>query len=261
MYVINIALCDDDTAFLDLLSKYLESSDWHGFEFNICKYSSGDSLLESLEKGQFFDIYFLDIEMPELTGIQLGHIVRRVYGHETSIFIFISNYTKYFGDLFELHTYDFIQKPLQEEEVNKKLSGILSYIRKVNERNIELNKKIYTFPDKKASLHLSLLEIYFLESSGHYINLAYIDGPDLKYLKYKAVSKVEFKRLPDEHFVHPHVSYLVNMNHIRSYSKKIITMERGNEIPISFSERVKAMDKMGLFFLKHDTERVRREKN
>lgn len=261
MYEINIALCDDDTVFLELLSECLENADRHGYEFNINKFSSSESLIASLENGQYFDIYFLDVEMPGSTGIQLGHIIRRDYGHETSIFIFISNYTSYFGDLFELHTYDFIKKPLKKDEVNRKLSSILRYLRMITERNMVFDKKIFAFNDKKSSLLLSLREIYFLESKGHYINLAYIDDKDLKYLKYKAVSKVEFERFPDEHFVHSHASFLVNMNHIRRYSKKTITMERGNEIPISLSEREKAMEKMGLFFLKRDTEWSRREKN
>lgn len=259
IHVINIALCDDDTIFLDSLSKYLENADRQGYEFNINKFSSGDSLIASLENGEYYDIYFLDIEMPGSTGIQLGNIIRREYGHETSIFIFISNYTSYFGELFELHTYDFIKKPLKEDEVNKKLSGILHYLRMITERNMIFDKKIFAFHDTKSSLLLSLREIYYLESKGHYINLAYIADQGLKYLKYKAVSKVEFERFPDEYFVHPHASFLVNMNHIRRYSKKFITMERGNEIPISFSEREKAMEKMGLFFLKRDAEWNRRE--
>ena len=71
----NIAICDDDKSFRDLLEKHLKNYfDERSIPLNFFQFSSGEDLLKS---DMLFDLAFLDVEMEKINGIDTGKALKR----------------------------------------------------------------------------------------------------------------------------------------------------------------------------------------
>ena len=71
----NIVICDDDTVFIELLKNHIErEADKIGVVCEIVSYSDGNLLLK--QKAMKGDLYFIDIEMPEMDGHRLTKLVK-----------------------------------------------------------------------------------------------------------------------------------------------------------------------------------------
>ena len=74
--MIKIAICDDEKYFVDTVEKMLKIyAEKNGKDFCIKKYTKPLQLMESLKEE--FQIFFLDIEMPAMDGMELVDIIRR----------------------------------------------------------------------------------------------------------------------------------------------------------------------------------------
>lgn len=70
--MLKIAICDDNSCFLDIFEKYVKVSfEKYSVGFSIYKYTTGTVLLDR-HKSAPFDLIFLDIDMPEMTGFDVA---------------------------------------------------------------------------------------------------------------------------------------------------------------------------------------------
>ena len=89
MKVIKIAICDDEKCFIDTIEKMLKVYEKKNEQdFIIKKYTKPLQLMESLKEE--FQIFFLDIEMPAMDGMELVDIIRK--HDEKSIVLFVSSH-------------------------------------------------------------------------------------------------------------------------------------------------------------------------
>ena len=112
----NIAVCDDLPEYREklkeLLSPYIASNN-----LDIAEFSRGEDLLASCEEGKSWDIVFLDIEMDGLTGIETGKRLRKL--QRDMIVIFVTSHVSYVSDAFRQDAFQFLLKPVQEEDFRK----------------------------------------------------------------------------------------------------------------------------------------------
>ena len=115
--MIRIAVCDDEvyicTLLEDMLTEILREKD---VQFEIDTFSSGESLCRELERRDF-DIIFLDIELPEVSGIDVGRYIRETLKNEIVQIAYISAKEGYAMELFEFRPINFLVKPLEKEKV------------------------------------------------------------------------------------------------------------------------------------------------
>ena len=91
---INVAVCDDETEVLDTIKNYLISYQiQYDIECETHTFSNGSDFLESLDKIKF-NIVFLDIEMPEMDGLE----ILLALGQDRSIPISLSEFTQDLSD-------------------------------------------------------------------------------------------------------------------------------------------------------------------
>ena len=89
MKVIKIAICDDEKCFIDTIEKMLKVYEKKNEQdFIIKKYTKPLQLMESLKEE--FQIFFLDIEMPAMDGMELVDIIRR-HDEKSIILYLLSN--------------------------------------------------------------------------------------------------------------------------------------------------------------------------
>ena len=120
----NIAICDDDKSFRDLLEKHLKNYfDERSIPLNFFQFSSGEDLLKS---DMLFDLAFLDVEMEKINGIDTGKALKRKNPH--NIIFVITSYEGYLDDAFKFHAFRFLSKPLNVVRLYKALDDAAELI-------------------------------------------------------------------------------------------------------------------------------------
>ena len=118
--VIHIGICDDGKVTSSELERILLNIDKTlNANINIEIWEDGIKLCEYLKSIERLDLIFLDIELYELSGIQVANYIRNELNDLKTSIVFISHKQNYAMDLFEMQPLDFIVKPLSEEKILK----------------------------------------------------------------------------------------------------------------------------------------------
>lgn len=122
--IISIAICDDDKLFtgsIELLLMNLAKKYSMTVETEV--YYKGEDLVKDIKKGIKYDIIYLDIEMENVNGVVAARYIREI--DLDVILIYISNYEKYLRELFEVNTYRFLDKPINEDTFERYFLGAI----------------------------------------------------------------------------------------------------------------------------------------
>lgn len=124
--LLRTAICDDESS--DILAiqsqlKYFEIQ--FDLEFQISLFQNGFDLLRSHQDNRF-QLIFLDVEMPQINGLEVAKTIRNQNDYDVKI-IFISNYPKYMQDSFDVEAFHYLQKPLQQKTMESLLKRILKF--------------------------------------------------------------------------------------------------------------------------------------
>ena len=163
--------------------------------------------LNFLEKNKI-DVVFLDINMPDMNGINLGKIISKIYP-EVKI-IFITAYKDYAVDAFEVKAFDYLLKPYSEERIRNLLKSLVSTknVDNILNRNTSL-KKITINMDEKIYV-LSLTDVDYIEANE---KETLIFANKKRYVSKIKISKWE-EMLEGYNFYRCHRSYIINLDKI-----------------------------------------------
>ena len=190
------------------------------------------------------DILFLDVDMPELTGFD---VIERLQIIPTNL-IFITAYNEYAIKAIKYSALDYLLKPVGPEELKTAVAKCSrSRLIEINQiktllHNImsqEQNKKIaLTTSQDIEFLHLN--EVVYCSSDSNYTNVFLTDGQKRKVTK---TLKDVLQLFDDNRFVRTHNSYVVNIQHVRRYSRSeaMLVLTNGSQIPVSRSRREELM--------------------
>jgi len=197
------------------------------------------------------DIVFLDIEMPNHSGLQILDFFEDK--NVNFNIIFVTAYNQYAIEAFKLSAVDYILKPIN---INHLKEAVLKCKKRIEEKEVsqklEKLKKLTlnTLPIEVPNgiIFLSYDEIQYLEADGSYTNI-YIEDGNTKVIS--KTLKFFVDQLEDnEFFFKSHRSYLVNIKYVKEYVKTeggYLIMKNGTRIPLAkvnydiFSERVKLL--------------------
>ena len=219
--MIHIAICDDEKCMADKLEKM--TVDFFGkknTEISVVQYYSGEDLLKSNEKN---DILFLDIGMQGLDGIETARRVRE-QGYK-GFLIFITVLKEMVFQSFEVRPFDYFVKPVQETLFEKTMERLLLSM----QERISPEKISLLVQKRNESNIISFQDIVCCEIIDRKVYLYLVSGEVIDY--YDRMENLE-KKL-DERFFRCHRSYLINLNHLRSYRNNTAYMANGKEIPVS----------------------------
>lgn len=219
-----IAICDDETAICEQIERILEkiSRDFlKDLQWDV--FYSGESLYYHLRKNNYYDIIFLDIELYEMNGVEVGKLIRDEMLNETTHIVYISGNESYAMELFNVRPLDFIIKPFDHNDILRNIKKVL-----------RIHKKYYTIFQYKigSETHsISTKEIIYFESRNRKVIMHDIKGEQEFYGKIKDIHK----KLQRYKFIQIHKSYLVNYNYIRKleYDKVVLS----NKITLPISQR------------------------
>lgn len=238
MYI-NIAVCDDENIICTQIENILlKLSKYMGFDYDIDIYNDGEVLCRELNR-TFYDIVFLDIEIPKINGVEIGRYIRETLKNETIQIAYISAKEGYALELFDFRPINFLVKPLNDDNVRKVMKKYLLLAEKYND--------IFTYKKGFEYHKICFSDIMYFECKNKKVTVVTKDGRDEFYDSMDNIySKVKGKR-----FLFIHKSIIVNYNYIKKFAYEQITMIDDVVLPISQSRR-KAIREMHMEIIKEN---------
>jgi len=197
---VKIAICDDSPEDVLQLKKALLVFDPM---FEIITFSDGNWLMDELLEGQFSaDILFLDIYMPELSGIE---VARRIRSFLKDIkIIFLTSSEEYYPQAYEVFAFNYIVKPFDRDRLYTVLSRALEELLRENTYKICIQYK--------GIVHnVDCRKIQYIESQDKLI-LFHLE--DQRILQCYGKLEEILKELPEKYFLRCHQSFIVNLTQV-----------------------------------------------
>ena len=229
--ILRCALVDDEPLALSLLESYVRKTD----SLELCgSYSSAIQAMKSLPEHPV-DLLFLDIQMPELNGLEFSRMV----SYNTRI-IFTTAFEQYAIDGYRVNALDYLLKPISYndfiEAVNKALQWFELRKKAETPDSVQTSlptdsNHIYVKSDYKI-IQIELDKILYIEGLKDYIKIYTEDNPR-PILSLTSMKTME-EKLPSNRFIRVHRSYIVQKQKIKIIDKGRIVF--GKEyIPVSDS--------------------------
>ncbi len=213
--MIKTGICDDKKSSLTLLEDTIsECLKELKTAAEIFTYDTGRDLLKSYEE---LDLIFLDMEMPEMDGIEIGKRLREK-GFSGKI-IMAGAGTERFKEAFTIDTFRFVSKPFQKEEIMEALKDYIETKPGIKEITVHRKRNEYVFYQK------DILYVYAVNSS---IELCMKDGI---YRMEGSLSELE-GILDSRLFYKISRQYIVNLKEISKYKDEKV-MIQGTELKVS----------------------------
>lgn len=224
--VYRIAIVDDNRKDAEqlkgLVEKYFAGSPKKRYAVSL--YQNSSALIWDLDDRKQFDIYFLDVEMPEqASGLELAYKIR-IYCME-AIIIYVTNYVKYAPQAFEVNAFRYIPKRLLSEKLDEALDCILPRIEQQDQRT-------YVIEVQGRLERILYKNIVYISKAGKYVTIHHRDGESRER---KSLSRI-MDALQAPEFVYIDKGYIVNIQHIDSLQKECILLKNGTELKISRSK-------------------------
>ena len=203
----------------------------------VSEYSNAIEAYNHLQNNHI-DLIFLDIEMPEMTGIEL---TKNLSGKDI-IIIFTSSNKDYALEAFELNIADYILKPVMPARFLQAVSKAQSILESRKE-DVEVTKDEFLFVrDSNITRRLKLDDIFYAEAMGDYVKFYTRE----KMFAIHGKMKTAEERLPKDHFIRVHRSYIVSVGKIDTLQDGGI-MINGKFIPVADAYRKALNMRMNVF--------------
>lgn len=226
MKKIKCIIVDDEPLAVALLGSYVEKIPFLDLVFSS---ENPVEALEFLQKNEV-DLVFLDIQMPELNGINFMKIVG-----DKMKYILTTAYSEYALEGYEHNVVDYLLKPISFGRFNQS-------ILKVQERfSLDAAKEVSHFFVKSSGQkhRINFDEILYVESIKDYVN---IKTEAQEYIVLDTLKSME-NQLP-ANFTRIHKSFILNLNEIKSVGSKKIILNSGHEVPIGDLYKSNLLEKL-----------------
>lgn len=220
--MIKVAVCDDNQEELKKIKLELQKIGQDiPAQLWVKEFQSGLELLFYQEKEQF-DIYLMDILMPDCNGIKVGKILRE-RGDKGAI-IYLSS-TKDFGvESYEVNAFYYLIKPISSEKLSSVLASAVSDLRKMKQESVLIKTQ-------EKIEKIQAREIVYIESVDHNKE---IHMSEKKIFYTRTTMECLWDMLsPTGYFVSTHRSYIVNIDYIFHLDQKELILTDGTKILVS----------------------------
>lgn len=177
-------------------------------------YTDSIAALEALQQ-QPVDLLFLDIQMPDLNGMELAHSIDN---HKTRI-IFTTAFKDYAFDSYEVNALDFLLKPIRYVKFQAAIDKAHAYFNlaaSASSAEPAVPTSIFLRIDGELR-QIQLDHLLYVEGMKDYLKF-YIEGERSPWITHMTMSAAE-KLLPPSLFMRIHRSYIISLKHIRSIDR------------------------------------------
>jgi DNA-binding LytR/AlgR family response regulator len=183
------------------------------------------------------DLLFLDIEMPEMSGIDL---IKKL-GDKKPLIIFTTAKTDYAVEAFELNVIDYLVKPITQSRLVQAVEKAQEALDS-NKEEVKVEEQGFVFVKDNGMLkRISIDDILFLEAMGDYVKV----HTALKFHVVHATLKSIEEKLPSTKFLRVHRSYIVAINKIDFIQEGTIAIGK-TTIPVADTHKANLNKRLNL---------------
>ena len=222
---LKIAVCDDIDTERQLLISLIKS------ENATCEcipYHSGEELLWDFENGIHYDIFFLDIFMTGINGVETAKRIRAV--NSNALLIFVSSSEDFYRESYDLYAFNYLIKPLAKDKLAEVLRRAISDLNKENHQVVR-----FSFDNSLHTIPCS--QLLYLTSEKHIVYFHLTNGETKK-----SYGKMDdfIAQLPAEIFVRCHQSYIVNLKYATGMTSSEFIL---GEVTVPISRKYAALSR------------------
>lgn len=213
----DIAIVDDEQSVINGLTEYFERYfKEKNLAYHIKSYTDPKKFVFDFSNN--YDLICLDIEMPELNGIQVAQEIRK--SDEDVLIMYITNMAQFALKAFEVNAVDYVLKPIRYDDFYIKMQKAMRYIRQNEEKTIALETD-------KGTMIFEISSIYYIEVSLHYLTYHTKSG---NIIVRGSMSQTE--KILSESFVRPANSFLINLKYVENVQQNSVTVN-GDVLPLT----------------------------
>lgn len=212
-----IAVCDDSTVDRQYLSDFV--SHWavkSGHTVHTSMFASAEDFLFRYVEKSDYDILLLDIEMGAMDGVTMAKKIRK--DNDTLQIIFITGYSDYISEGYEVAALHYLMKPVKEEKLFSVLDRAAEKLAK--------NEKVLNFEIGGEMIRVPVYQIRYADVLGNYVTIHAVTEQTVK------MTLKELENELDERFYRVGRSVIVNLTQISRVTKSEIKLNDGTAIPL-----------------------------
>lgn len=214
-----IAICDDSNTDLESIAGMVRRwAEVAGHIVQVSEFPSAESFLFQYADDKNYDILLLDVEMRDISGIELAKRVRAERGRAE--IVFITSHFEFIAEGYEVDALHYLVKPVSEEKLSEVLDRAAA--------RLAMEPPSVVINCDGGTVKLLEEDILYVESFAHYIEIH--TRTDVFRLK-ESITVFEDKL--SAVFYRAHRSYLVNLKAVQRISRASVTLTGGAEIPLS----------------------------
>ncbi len=227
--ILKCAIIDDEPLAAELISSYVKKTP---FLKLTGVYNSASMAIKDLRETPV-DLIFLDIQMPELSGIEFAKILPK----ETRI-IFVTAFNQYAIDGYKVDAMDYLLKPVSYDDFLNAAKKVLYWFTiKSKQEKYKQDRFIFVKSDYKL-IHVELDDILYIEGLKDYVRIYLENGT--KIMSLMNMKNLE-DNLPKPEFMRTHRSYIVHMTKINMVDRfRLVFGETYIPISDSYKDEVQS---------------------
>ena len=228
MKTISVAVVDDEISFRESVKENLRLiAEKDDVEFKISEFESGTLFLGAFSS--VYDLILMDIDMPNLNGIETAKAVRKM--DRNVLIIFITNMPQYALQGYEVEAFDFIVKPINMFGFQLKMQRALLRLEGNPSASIQVQ-------EGREKYTVKINDILYLEAQGHYVVFHSKERDYTEYMTFKEA----ISRINASHFALCNRCYYVNLNYITAILKEEVQLGDDIRLLISRPQRHQFVD-------------------
>ena len=212
-----VAICDDSDAdrryIMDMVRSWASAA---GHEVQIDGFPSAESFLFRYAGESDYDILLLDIEMDAMDGVTMAKELRK--SNDTVQIIFITGYSDYISEGYEVAALHYLMKPVNEEKLCLVLDRAAEKLAK--------NERVLNFEVSGEMVRVPIYQIRYADVLGNYVTVHALTDVTVK------MTLGELEKQLDERFYRVGRSALVNLTQISRVTRAEIRLNDGTAIPL-----------------------------
>lgn len=219
--MLKVAVLDDEKIFCESIRERIYSiyRNMH-VAVEVDDYHFSRELLYEVDDGAYYDIYLLDIELPDMSGMELAQKLREKAPY--CYIIFLTAYPQFAIEGYDLRAYQYLLK----DEWEKKLTATL---KKIQAEMAECTNPSYRIIAGARYEKIPVKDIYYICKDGK--NALFHTKNGLSSVR-KSLSEI-FEELPEEQFMYVDRGYIANIQQIMKLKNRDVYMANGEVIPVS----------------------------
>ncbi len=227
----NIAICDDEEAFIRILEENLRQyAAETGREFCFFVYQDGSELLQRYRSD--YDLIFMDIKMEKLNGLKTAEEIRRT--DSTVGLIFLTSLKQYVWKGYAYSAVSYLLKPVEYGVLKMELDRYFARYQGKDEPYL-------SFQNDSGKYKVPYRNLCYAETNRRNVTLHFEGQEQVVYRTMKEVSALLLKQ---PQFACPHQSFIVNMSYIKGVKGLELILTTGERIPVSQPKRKDFMGKL-----------------